>query len=171
MAESNCKCSACARCCKFLPGALMRVEDLERIEVATRVEGESEDDWAARMFVASAGALIKNKDTGESFEVPTLALWSRMNLSCVHFNRGRCSIYDARPSGCSEFDSCKQTDDEAESLGKEMHIDRYIEFIKGGRYATIWEMLDDKGYRRSRASVKKRVAKLNKIYKKRPTQC
>ena len=142
----------------------MRVSDLDRLERATRVAGETEDAWALRMLVASAGAIIEDRRTGERIEIPTLALRSTPKGKCVHFKGGLCSIYPARPSGCSEFDSCRQTDAEAKELGISMHAARREQFQVGGRYSRIWKMLHDAGRRRSRASLAKRVRKLNRKY-------
>ncbi len=160
--KSSCTCSQCSRCCKFLPGALIAVSDLDRLEAATREAGESEEVWAKRMFVASAGAVLGDSATGQRIEVPTLALKSARNGHCVYFRNGRCGIYEARPSACSHFDSCKQTDAEAQAVGLPMHLERLAAFESGSRYARLWKMLDAAGQRRSRASLDKRVRKLNR---------
>ena len=139
------------------------MSDLERLEDATRGADEDEEVWAKRMFVASAGAVLGDSITGERIEVPTLALKSTRKGHCVHFKGGMCAIYSARPSACSEFDSCQQTDAEACRIGLPMHIARLKELNSGGRYARLWEMLYSAGERRSRASLDKRVRKLNRV--------
>lgn len=134
--------------------------DLERLEEGTRLEGESELAWAERMLVASAGAVLGNAETGDRIEVPTLALRSTTKGACVHYRKGRCSIYSARPSACSAFD-CSQTDAEAQALGLPMHHGR-LRAWEGSRYALLWEHLSSLGRTRSRANLDKRRRKVDR---------
>jgi Fe-S-cluster containining protein len=158
---STCTCRTCRACCQHLPGALTLPGDLERIEAATRQEGESEEAWSERLFVASDGALIESSATGERVNVPTLAFRSTLKGACMFYRQGRCAVYDARPSACSEFD-CSQTDQEAHTLSVKLCLERRDDQQKGGRYWEIWERLHAMGKRRSMASLRKRRRKMEK---------
>ena len=157
---SSCACRLCRACCKHLPGALTRLADLDRFEAATRRPGEDELQWAERTLVASAGALLRDRSAQRNIEVPTLAMRAVKGGACMYFRRGRCAIYPARPSGCSEFD-CAQTDAEAVAIGLPMHLDRAAGW-EGSRYARLWEHLQESGHVRSRAALNKRRRKLEK---------
>ena len=152
---TTCACPRCQACCRAIPGALISVADLNRLEAATREPDETEAAWARRLFVASAGAVLGNRVTGDRLEVPTLALHSTAAGACVHYRDGRCGIYAARPSGCSDFD-CQQTDREAQTIGLPMHLERASAFADGSRYARLWMELHAAGARRSRENLNRR---------------
>ncbi len=157
---SECACDGCQRYCRLMPGALTSVADLERLEALTRKPGESENEWISRMLVASAGAVIGTSN-GHRLEVPTLALRSTGAGACVHLDSesGRCEIYEARPSGCSEFDD-HQTGDEGNAIGLPMHRERAEAFAEGSRYSRLWIKLHDAGVCRSRENLNRRRALL-----------
>lgn len=161
MAETHCDCRACQECCRHVPGALLRLADLERLEAATRREHEDELAWAKRMLVASAGAVIADTRTGRTTEVPTLALRSTATGACAQFDGQHCRIYDARPACCSDFDT-HMTDEGAQAIGLPMHTERLTAFATDSehRYGQLWAYLALRGHTRTRRSLSRRQARL-----------
>ena len=162
--RSSCSCAACRACCEHMPGALARLSDLERLEAATRAEGEDEMAWARRLLVASNGALLRIPSTGEELEIPTLALRSTGDdraRACAHYDSqaGRCGIYAARPAGCAEFRACETPDEHVDGIRRslDMHAERHLARLEGGaRYWRIWEVLAAEGRRRRRPELNAR---------------
>lgn len=168
---TTCTCDLCRECCRWIPGALLRVDDLERIERATRRPGEPELDWAARVLVASAGAVLGTAD-GQRREVPNLSLRSAPTGACPHFVGERCAIYADRPAGCSDFD-CSMSDEEGARRGLELHQERYASMGRependpdGARYWRLFGELQMRGHVRTREELNARVFR-NVLYRAR----
>lgn len=128
-----------------MPGFLIPA-DLDRMIPA----GADPLPWAETNLLASPGALVQ-KGT-ERFRIPTLVPAVKADGSCIHFDRGLCSIHQISPYGCAYFDChMSQPDGDARSHAG---LNAIIEAWRApSLYQSIWGHLYKLGLKQQSPNV------------------
>ncbi len=92
---TECGCKKDVRSCRR-PGCL-GVGDLARLRE------QLGEEFLRGKIVASDGALVMNRATGKTFQIPTMTP-AKVGGWCVFLVEGRCSIHAIKPQGCAYFD-------------------------------------------------------------------
>jgi Fe-S-cluster containining protein len=109
--RTTCSCPDCVRCCHEQPGSCAP-GDVERIAdylgLPVRV--------ASLRFVASPGALVGHRLTGQVIRIGTITP-KRRNGRCVFLDEAdRCTVHAVAPFGCAYFDTHMAAED-AQPIG------------------------------------------------------
>lgn len=106
-ARTVCACPADVAHCRRQPGFLIPSDLLPIMDRLSR-EKKNLYDW----LMASAGAIVGDLWTGQTFRIPTITPRRKADGSCVFLDdHERCAIHDVAPFGCAYFDDHMATDE------------------------------------------------------------
>lgn len=130
--RTNCSCKECQLNCQHMPGFLIP-SDLDRIIPANA----DPYNWAEKNLLASPGALVLQKSTGETFRIHTLVPAVKKDGTCINLKNGLCTIHEAAPFGCAFFD-CGP---ERENLSRKGLMEVAKAWKENALYARLWKYL------------------------------
>lgn len=128
--RTRCGCFECVSCCKRQPGPLVP-GDLERIAAHL---GETVEQAKAH-FVASAGSLVAERNTGRVIRIGSITPRSDGGRCVFLDGQDLCRVHPVAPFGCAYFD---------------MHMDMATALPRA-----LWQAREmaDPGYQALRASL------------------
>lgn len=149
--RTTCACKICITNCRYMPGFLIPA-DLDRLIPVSAAGVTAVLRWANENLLASPGALIRIKATGEITRVPTLVPATKPDGSCIHLSDDhRCTIHENAPFGCAFFDCRSGADSYA--LSAEGVIQTAEAHRNRALYSLIWTHLYETGRRQQPAEV------------------
>jgi hypothetical protein len=134
-----CDCPQCTIFCFSMPG-MIAPSDLEGM-----IGESSAFAFADAFLLASEGALLMNRDTKETFRIPTLVFKTKACGECIFLRQdAKCGIHSKSPFGCAYLDTHMS---ERDAATRKMWALSSIQddMNSNGLYSQLWTHLKEKG--------------------------
>lgn len=138
----KCDCNDCIEPCTYLPGYLIPA-DLERMK--SIMDGMDIFKWAEEHLLASPGATVFDRNTGEVCCIPTLVpSRGEDGFVCHWLKDNKCTVHEISPFGCAFFKVCEERDNwqELSLRGLQVILEDHQ---NNGTYSQVWYHLNQKG--------------------------